>query len=216
MLHRLRSRATKLNWTKHEKMSWLRPRSRAFRACARVLCSTPPSEYDMYLARTLAPFVPTPQAVIESVMSLLDLTSDDQFYDLGCGDGRVAVAAARWGAGRAVGIESEELAMQAAHDQVAEMTALGQPPLLNLELRRENLLEADLSSANALYTYLSPAGNAKVGELLLNTAFAPGAVIRVVTCAFPLPNWDAREVVAQRRSVMGLDLFFYRWQQPKS
>ena len=110
-----------------------------------------------------------------------------------------------------------------AHALVAELelSSSEQPPLQNLELRCEDLQQADLAQANAFYAYLSPAGNAAVGDRLRDTAFAPGQEVRIVTCAFPLTGtvgaagdstrWGAREVREVRRSVMGLDLFLYQW-----
>jgi hypothetical protein len=52
------------------------------------------SEWLKYCARTLAPYVPTPQAVVDRSLGMAGLRKSDVFYDLGCGDARVVMAAA--------------------------------------------------------------------------------------------------------------------------
>ena len=105
------------------------------------------SEWLKYCARTLAPYVPTPQAVVDRSLGMAGLRKSDVFYDLGCGDARVVMAAANkvrgrlasressvssvtvllahagssQGVARAVGVELEEETMKLARANIAKL-----------------------------------------------------------------------------------------------
>ena len=176
--------------------------------------------YAEYLARTLAPFVPTPQVVARKAIAMLDVenvSAGTAFCDLGCGDGRVALEAARVSpAVQAVGVECEQQTLDRAQQYVHEVCGGMFPP--NLELRRGDLRNMDLRFATLFYAYLSQSGVQVAASALDRTKFAPGTELRFVTCEYPIddPLWQVREVVKERCDVMGLELRLYRWRSAQS
>ena len=147
----------------------------------------------------LGPYVPTPPHVVSRMLRLARVETKDVVYDLGCGDGRVCIAAAREHGARAVGFELDAaLASEARHNVFAEGDALAS----RVEIREEDALAADVKSASVVVMYLSDGGNAKVLPGL--APLAPGA--RVVTFTFPL---CARMRPTRRTRVDGIDLFVY-------
>eukprot|EP00937_MAST-01D_sp_MAST-1D-sp2_P006641 g6641.t1 len=182
------------------------------------------TEFARYTARTLAPYVPTPQVVVQRAISMLRLRAGDVFVDLGCGDGRVALAAAEaCSEAHAVGLESETATLNTArsllnescdrggHRAAAAVEGLVGPA--NLELRAGDVLREDLTMATAFYTYMSPDGVQAIAERLEASSFPRGADLRFVSCDYRLPGgvWAQREVGAERAELMGLSLYLYRW-----
>jgi SAM-dependent methyltransferase len=129
----------------------------------------------------LAPDFPTPQVVIEKMLQLAHLKPGEMVYDLGSGEGRIVIAAAREFKARAVGIElSPELCKSAT----LHIKALG---LENqVKIVQANLLKVDLSPADVVTIYLLTASN----ELLrpnLERDLKPGA--RVVSHDYQIRGW---------------------------
>ena len=132
----------------------------------------------------LAPYVPTPPEVVERMLDLAGVTSADTVYDLGCGDGRIAIAAARRGA-RAVGIDIEP-------HWVAESTrnaaAAGIEGLASFEL--QDALTADLSPATVVMLYLVEWSTRMLDEKLA-AELRPGA--RIVSHSFGMGDRPAEK-----------------------
>ena len=142
-----------------------------------------------------APFVTTPAEVVERMLALAGTGPRDLVYDLGSGDGRIPIAAARRFGARGVGLELDpalvEKSRQAAREAgVAERT----------EFRVEDVLRADLAPASVVTIYLLPSLMAQLGPRLLYE-LKPGT--RIVTHAFVFPSWKPdrveRVVLAERR-----------------
>ncbi len=137
----------------------------------------------------LAPFVSTPQEVVDRMLELADLTEEDIVYDIGCGDGRIVItASAKYGA-RAVGVdivperirESRENAKKAGVEDMVEFIL-------------EDAIKVDLSEASVVTLYLLPESN----ELLrpkLERELKRGAY--VISHNYSMSSWEekAREVV---------------------
>lgn len=131
-------------------------------------------------------WVPTPQRMIHRMLQLADTTRDDLVMDLGSGDGRVPIYAARAFGARAIGVELEanlvRLAQRAARDQgVAH----------RVRFLRQDLFEADISRAGVIALYLSPGGMTKLKPRLL--AQKPGT--RIVSHQFNLDDWEPDEII---------------------
>jgi SAM-dependent methyltransferase len=127
-------------------------------------------------------FVPTPDAVVEAMLSLANFGPDDVLYDLGCGDGRLVRAAARLG-GRGVGIDIDESLLQrgreAAHSEgLSHLT----------EFRRENLFEANIQDATVVTLYLGYAINMALRPKLLSEL---SASTRLVSHSYDMEDWEA-------------------------
>jgi SAM-dependent methyltransferase len=126
------------------------------------------------------PYVPTPPELVERMLDLADVHASDYLIDLGCGDGRIAIAAARRGA-RALGVDldPERVAQAVAAAQFAGLGNL-------VRFRREDLFRTAIYEASVIALYLLPAMNLRLRPRLL-TELRPGS--RVVSHNFDMGNW---------------------------
>jgi Methyltransferase domain len=132
-------------------------------------------------------WVPTPQAVVDKMLELARLTPKDFLMDLGSGDGRTVITAAKRGA-RAVGIEYNpdmvELSKKNAHEAGVEERA---------QFMQADLFETDLSKATIITMFLLPDINLKLRPKLLG--LKPGT--RIVSNTFTMGDWqpDVKQTV---------------------
>ena len=133
-------------------------------------------------------YVPTPQDVVEAMLKLAGVTQKDVVYDLGSGDGRIPITAARIFGARAVGIDIDGA-------KVAEATALAKAAGVadKVTFRNEDLFASNISEATVVTMYLLPALNLKVLPKL-NRDLKPGT--RVVSHAF-----DMGDAIKPRREL---------------
>ena len=136
-------------------------------------------------APQLAPYVPTGHDVVERMLSLASVTKDDLVVDLGCGDGRIPIwAAKKYGArGLGVDIDPVRIAEAKANAKTAAVEHL-------VEFRLENLLQTDVSKATVVTTFLLSASNLRLRPILTKQ-LRPGA--RVVTNTFSMGDWKAEK-----------------------
>ncbi len=126
-------------------------------------------------------YVPTPYSVVDKMLEVCELRPSDLVYDLGCGDGRLVIAAARdWGA-RAVGFDLDPARLREAR---ANVVAAGVAHLV--EIRAANLLEVDLREATVVTLYLSTELNLALLDNL--RALRPGS--RIVSHDFEIGEID--------------------------
>lgn len=131
-------------------------------------------------------WVPTPERLIRRMLQMADTTRDDLVIDLGSGDGRMPIYAARHFGARAIGVELEanlvRVSIESARAQgVAQLT----------EFIAQDLFEADISKAGVIALYLSPGAMMRLKPRLL--AQRPG--LRVVSHQFLLDDWEPDESV---------------------
>jgi len=129
----------------------------------------------------LAPYVPTPADVVDRMLRLAEVTNKDLVYDLGCGDGRIVIAAARDFGARGVGVDIEpywieESRRNAKKAGVEHLTTF----------RVEDAMSADLSPASVVMLYLVEWSVAKLQPTIESTA-EPGT--RIVSHSFGMENW---------------------------
>ena len=126
-------------------------------------------------------WVPTPNELIQKMLDMAKLTPSDVHFDLGSGDGRTVIAAAKRGT-KAVGVEYNpdlvELSKRAAQKEGVTARA---------EFIRGDIFETDFSKATVLTLYLLPSLNLKLRPIILN--MKPGT--RVVSHAFTMGDWPA-------------------------
>lgn len=132
-------------------------------------------------APTRAPdviYVPSPQDVVETMLKLAAVTKNDVVYDLGSGDGRIPITAARLYGARGVGIDISA-------DRIAEGTANAKQQGVSdrVRFRHEDLFTADISEASVVTLYLLSALNQKLLPKL-NKELKPGT--RVVSHSFDM------------------------------
>ncbi len=131
-------------------------------------------------------FVPTPEPVAEEMLAMARILPHETVYDLGSGDGRILIAAASRYHASAVGYEIDPRLVEQSRKRIAALGLSGK-----VEVREGNLFEADLSQADVVTLYLSPAMNAKL--LPQFHAMKPGS--RIVSHDFDIPGIRHQTVV---------------------
>jgi len=127
-------------------------------------------------------FVPTPQEVVDEMLKLGRVGKGDVLYDLGSGDGRIAVTAAKRYGIRAYGIDIDPQRIQEANENARKngVTDL-------VQFRREDLFKADFSEATVVTLYLLPDLNVKLRPRLM-AELKPGT--RIVSHQFDMGTWQ--------------------------
>ena len=126
-------------------------------------------------------YVPTPQEVVEDMLRLADVKKGDVLYDLGSGDGRIPVTAARKYGVRAIGIDIDADRIREAN---ANATKRGVTKLV--KFRQQDLFDANFAEATVVTLYLLPDLNLKLRPQLL-AQLRPGT--RVVSHQFDMGDW---------------------------
>src|ERR1051325_10004309 len=151
----------------------------------------------------VAPFDPTPNEVVDRMLTLAKLKNCDGVYDLGSGDGRVVIAAAKKYGVHAVGFEIDPGLAKLARENVRHA---GVEKLV--QIRQQDFLTADLSPASVVTLYLSYDGNLAVRPQLLRQ-LNRGA--RVISYAFDMGDWQPK-VAESFRDSEGNSQQIYLWQ----
>jgi SAM-dependent methyltransferase len=142
-------------------------------------------------------YVPTPTAVVEAMLTLARVTPQDVVYDLGSGDGRIVLTAARRFGARGVGIELDPALVKRANDEAMRSGLANR-----VTFSQADLFKTDLSQATVVTLYLSPSINLRL-ESKLKRELRPGA--RVVSHRFPIGNWTPDEDIV----VGGTHVYFW-------
>lgn len=146
-------------------------------------------------------FVPTPQEVVEDMLRLANVKKGDVLYDLGSGDGRIPVTAAKLYGIHAVGIDIDPERIREAQDNASKN---GVESLV--QFRLQDLFEADFREATVVTLYLLPDLNLKLRPRLL-AELKPGT--RIVSHQFDMGDWKpAKKLESNGRTV-------YFWVVPE-
>ncbi|MGH7767642.1 MAG: class I SAM-dependent methyltransferase [Candidatus Binatia bacterium] len=129
----------------------------------------------------IAPYVPTPQGVVDRMLELAEVGKGDLLYDLGSGDGRIVITAARRYGVKAVGFEIDPNLVKRSRDNIREA---GVEHLV--EIREQDVRTVDFSPASVLTMYLYPAANLRLRPAILRQ-LKPGS--RVVSHEFGMGSW---------------------------
>jgi SAM-dependent methyltransferase len=132
------------------------------------------------------PYVPTPQSVVDRMLEIANVSGSDYVIDLGSGDGRIPITAAKRYGAKALGVEIDPERIKEANlkAQAAGVTD-------KVEFRQQDLFETDISKATVLTMYLLPRVNMQLRPRIL-TELKPGT--RVVSHAFDLGDWKPDRV----------------------
>ena len=153
--------------------------------------------------QSLAPYVPTPPDIVDRMLNLAQVTKNDVVYDLGCGDGRIVIAAAKQYGARGVGVDIDPKRIE---ESIANAKAAGVERLV--EFRLQDAMNVDVSRATVVTLYLLSSSNAKLRPILTRQ-LRPGA--RIVTHAFSMgPSWPA-DKIDQFTSADGNETTLYLW-----
>ena len=137
-------------------------------------------------AADLAPYVPTPPEVVARMLEIGEVGPDDVVYDLGCGDGRMVIAAAKTRGARGVGIELDEALLEECR-AAAEREGVGK----RVRFLRLDATKARLTEATVLLLYLLPE-SLETLEPVFERDLGPG--VRIVSHDYKIPGWDGRIV----------------------
>ena len=129
-------------------------------------------------------WVPTPDEVVDRMLTMAQVGPNDFHMDLGSGDGKIVIAAAKRGA-KALGIEYNPEMVKLATDN-AQKAGVGD----KASFRRADIFQTDFSQATVITLYLLPALNMKLRPQLL--AMKPGT--RIVSHSFTMEDWEADEI----------------------
>ena len=130
-------------------------------------------------------WVPTPDDVVDRMLTMAQVTPSDFVMDLGSGDGKIAIAAARKFGARSLGIEYNPDMVKLAQDN-AQMAGVAE----KASFRRADIFATDFSQASVITLYLLPALNMKLRPTILS--MRPGT--RVVSHSFTMEDWEADEI----------------------
>lgn len=163
-----------------------------------------PFDIDNYAQRPdhwlAVPFVPTEEETVEAMLSLAGVGADDRLYDLGCGDGRIVIAAARDRDARGVGVDVDPVRLA---DAVEQAGWAGVEHLV--DFIEEDLFTVDIGPATVVTLYLLQSINVELRPRLLSQ-LRPGA--RIVSHAFDMGDWPADE------RIKVADGYIYKWTVP--
>jgi len=166
-------------------------------AAALAGCSTPGLKLD-------APYVSTPAPVVDEMLRMARVGAGDVVYDLGCGDGRIVIAAARDFGARGVGIDLDPRRIEEANSAARSAGVGGRVRFLV-----QDLFKTDFSEASVVTLYLFPELNARLKPKLL-AELKPGA--RVVSHQFLIGDWPPQQTA---RVMAGtVDHTVYLWHVP--
>jgi SAM-dependent methyltransferase len=146
------------------------------------------------------PFVPTPDTVVEGMLKLAGVKSSDTVYDLGCGDGRIVITAARTYKSHGVGVDINP-------ERITEARANAKKAMVDnlVKFEENDLFAADIKAATVVTLYLLPNVNLRLRPKLLKD-LKPGT--RIVSHSFDMGEWkpDKEEVIEGRH--------IYLWTVP--
>jgi SAM-dependent methyltransferase len=144
-------------------------------AASFAAAQSPPPKLDV-------PYLPTTEEAVRAMLKLADVKSSDVVYDLGCGDGRIVVAAAKAFGARGVGIDIDPARIAEAN---ANAKKAGVEKLVRLE--EADLFQADIHQASVVTLFLLSSVNLKLRPKLL-ADLKPGT--RIVSNTFDMGDWQ--------------------------
>jgi SAM-dependent methyltransferase len=141
-------------------------------------------------------YVPTRQTVVDAMLKVTNVRAGDVVYDLGCGDGRIVVTAAKLGA-RGIGIDIDPRRVAEANENVTKNGVGDRVKILN-----QDLFTTDLSEATVVTLYLLPSLNLKLRPTLWRT-LKPGT--RIVSHDFDMGDWKPEQTL----NVDGATIYYW-------
>lgn len=168
-----------------------------------ILAQSRPRARDF--SKNLAPYVASPQPVVEKMLEAGRLKAGETVYDLGCGDGRILITAVEKFKAKAVGVELAENLARIARENIHRRNFDEMAKVI-----QANMLDVDLSPADVVTIYLMSASN-EVLRPQLEKQLRPGA--RVVSHGFEVKGWKAARI--ESVDVAGRSRLIYVYEMPQ-
>ena len=151
----------------------------------------------------MAPYVVTSQEIVDEMLRLAGVGKDDVVYDLGSGDGRIVITAARVYGAKGIGFELDPALVRQSNQNArnARVSHL-------VEFRQQDVLTVDLSPATVVTVYLSREANLLLRPRL-QTQLQPGA--RVVSHEFDMGDWRP-EISRRLQDERGRNTSLHLWR----
>jgi protein-L-isoaspartate O-methyltransferase len=162
------------------------------------LASSSPQEFSK---ESLAPYIPSPEIVVQKMLEAARVKPGEVVYDLGSGDGRIVIAAAQKFRARAVGVELRADLCRKASSRINDLGLADRVTLIH-----GNLLKVDLSPADVVTLYLMTGANERLRPNL-EKYLKPGA--RVVSNDFQIHGWQPSSVVHINAGGLRHELYVY-------
>ena len=152
---------------------------------------------------SVAPYVPTPQSLVNSMLELVEAGPEDVLYDLGCGDGRFLITAVdEFDVKKAVGYELNKHLYDVAEDNVAKRGLIDK-----IRIESGDFMDADFSEATIITLYLTTSGNAKLRPKF-KEELQPGT--RIISHDFPIMGWIQSTEDGEALNIGTHKVFIYR------
>jgi tRNA G37 N-methylase Trm5 len=152
-------------------------------------------------AKLDVPFVPTPQVVVDKMLEMAEVKNGDYVIDLGSGDGRIPITAAKRYGTKGLGVDINPVRVQEA-----QQNAVREKVQDKVAFKKQNLFETDFSKATVLTMYLLPDVNMQLRPRIL-AELKPGT--RVVSHAFDMGDWQPdKKAIVEGRTI-------YMWVVPE-
>lgn len=156
------------------------------------------------------PYVPTPQAVVDRMLAVAEVSAGDTVIDLGSGDGRIMITAAQRHGARGFGVEIDPRLVQRSNEAARRLGVSDRVKFL-----RQDLFSTDFHEANVLTLYLLPDVNIALRPKIL-AELKPGT--RVVSHDYDMREWrpDVQETVSAQDKTVGVrkESMVYLWIVP--
>lgn len=146
------------------------------------------------------PYVPTPEDVVERMLDVTDVKSSDYVVDLGSGDGRIVIAAAKRGAsGHGIDLDPKRIAEARENAQEEGVDN-------RIMFMEEDIFDTDFSEASVITMYLLPSVNKKLRPKLLED-LQPGT--QIVSHSFNMGSWKADKEIVVRNNGSSHDVYYW-------
>src|SRR5258708_743418 len=150
---------------------------------------------------SLAPYVVSPQLIVDVMLEMANVKPNEIVYDLGSGDGRVLITAAQRFRAKAVGIEIEDALARNSEQKIASLGLQQRIRVIHADLRN-----VDLSPADVVTMYLMTDSNEMIKPKLEQT-LRPGT--RVVSHEYKVPGWKPNRVESAEAYERGHTVYLY-------
>jgi ubiquinone/menaquinone biosynthesis C-methylase UbiE len=173
-----------------------------------VLCAAPAfSQRTKHYSNSLAPYVVSPQAIVDRMLELADVKPNEILYDLGSGDGRILITAVQRFRAKAVGVEISDALVSSATDRIQRLGLQNDARVIHADM-----LQVDLSPADVVTIYLATDSN----EILrpnLEKYLKKGA--RVVSHDYAVMGWKPKLVDKEVPEARGHVIYLYEMPAKK-